>query len=137
MKPAVRKSSGLFVIDMDTFQGAPCEAPEVLAKVHARLQERDRYGPADGWGTPGKPTPVVKELTQTAARGTLRYPRSIHSRSCRAVVAETGTGKRSPPAMLVFSFDIEGSVLARGGFTIKDFTGRSLSRFHAPPNQHR
>lgn len=122
------------LVDLGTADPLPeCRDPIVAGEVRERLAQDDLYPASEGWGTPGKPAPVVGEITQLYRAGYPRYPSSTRLRVCRAPIRVAGTAvKYYKGSETAYVFTIERTHYAWIGFTMTDDEKPELPRVYDP-----
>ncbi|MTV55950.1 hypothetical protein [Pseudoduganella buxea] len=119
--------------DRARLRAAVEEALFLLASGPERPAQDDLYPASEGWGTPGKPAPVVGEITQLFRTGYPRYPSSTRLRACRAPIHVGGTAVKDHKGReTVYVFTIERTRYAWSGFTMTDDEKPALPRVYDP-----
>ncbi len=122
------------LVDLGTADPLPeCSDPIVAGEVRERLAQDDLYPASEGWGTPGKPAPVVGKIAQLYRAGYPRYPSSTRLRVCRAPIRVAGTAVRYHKGReTAYVFTIERTHYAWIGFTMTDDEKPELPRMYDP-----
>ncbi len=122
------------LVDLGTADPLPeCRDPVVAGQVRERLAQDDLYPASEGWGAPGKPAPVVGQITQLYRAGYPRYPSNTRLRVCRAPIRVAGTAvKYHKGRETAYVFTIERTHYAWIGFKMTDDEKPELPRVYDP-----